>query len=251
MLSNPISIPPSQGLLTFRLITATDMPSNALGIKGKAYVEMKIGTWVKSSSVSSVNSRGQWAGPITTPELLTTQIEKDGIKMKIISKSTLGGTDTLIGQTTLSLAPLLCRPSEWVDIKGQLSADNKFSGKYTASGMFVPPNSSAMSEIEAGDTDVPEEVSAPVKPIIVTSSSSAPVPVPVPVPTTSQPRPSASGSGTGSGSGSGSDISAEKLAALSGMFEGVQKQNQDLQAKVGGLEKGIKTQLNQVRLNNE
>lgn len=42
------------------------------------------------------------------------------------------------------------------------------------------------------------------------------------------------------------DATAEKLAKLSGIFEGVQKQNEDLQVKMGGLEKGIKIQLNQV-----
>ena len=43
-------------------------------------------------------------------------MEKEGIKMKIMSSSLLGGeSDAVIAQSTIPLAQLLSQPNEWVD----------------------------------------------------------------------------------------------------------------------------------------
>ena len=275
------------------------MPCNALGIKSNAYIEMKIGSWVKKSGISSINSKGVWNGPYSTPQLPTPQIEKEGIKMKIMSSSLLGGgSDAVIAQSTIPLAQLLSQPNEWVDINGQLTQDNKYSGKYSVSGMFLSPDSSVPldridkeEKIKSDIKKISPKVLAPVSavvtvPVIIPAPVPAPIAVPVvtvtapsakviescvggtvqsinelsvPSSSSSAPPPSSSSSNHAGkvpdnlenrerGGGKGDDvISSDKLDKLNGMFLGVQKQTLDLQNKVGGLEKGITTQLNQVK----
>lgn len=126
-----------------------------LGIKYNAFVEMKIGSWVKKTVPCGVNSKGQWTGPLTTPQLPTAQIEKEGVELKILSKGSLGSSDVLIGRAIVPMTSLLKSPSVWVDINGQLSLDNKFTGKYSISGMFLPPDSSVVLDVDNGDEDVP------------------------------------------------------------------------------------------------
>ena len=298
--------------MTLRTVNTTEMPCNALGIKSNAYIEMKLGSWIKKSGISSVNTKGIWKGPFTTPQLPISQIEKEGIKMKIMSSGSLGGSDTVIAQSTIFLTQLLSQPNEWIDITGQLALDNKYSGKFSACGMFLSPDSS----VPLDRNNVDEEIISNTNKIV----PKVPVPVPIPVvapltlvptststtaavsnaaisnnavsnnaasnnaavrtnkvsvtdvtgcdngPSSSTSSSSSSSSsnpaitaatssvktgseGGGGGGGRGSEvISLDKLDKLNGMFEGVQKQNLDLQLKVGGLEKGIKTQLNQVSL---
>jgi hypothetical protein len=169
----------------------------------------------------------------------------------------MGGPDGILGLGSLSLAPMLSSPGEWVDIKGQLSMDKKFSGKYSVSGMFLPqgsaPPKDPLKGVEQGGQTVLEAPVSVVKVPLPPSDAAPPVthipaPVPVPVPAVTPPitvppkitplvpvPPSPK-----------NDIAAQKLAELSHMFEGVQRQNMDLQKKVGGLEEGINKQLNKV-----
>lgn len=226
-----------EGAVTFKLINATDLPSNALGIKSNAFIEMQIGSWVKSSEISSIGGKGSWTGPLTTPDLPVSQLEREGIKMKIICRGIAG--DTVLCRGLLPMTPLLRTPGEWGDVKGQLSLDGKHAGKYTVSGIYAPRGSKVSQDLKAGATgkSVIMETAVPLYPANSTSTAGSQVqnstPI-IPAPLfVSPPTPVV-------------DLSGEKLEKLSGMFEKVQKDNQDLQRKVGGLEAGINKQLSQV-----
>ena len=288
----------SHGYVTIRTVSATEMPCNALGIKSNAYIEMKIGSWIKKSGISSINSKGVWNGPYSTPQLPTPQMEKEGIKMKIMSSSLLGGeSDAVIAQSTIPLAQLLSQPNEWVDINGQLALDNKYSGKFSVSGMFLSPDSSVPLDRSEKEDKIKSDIKKTSPKVLVPVSVPVPAAVPAPAPApkvivaapaakviescvggsiqsmdeTAIPSSSSSASASSSSSSSSSNnpvgkaldsvenkgggrggvvgddvISSDKLDKLNGMFLGVQKQTLDLQNKVGGLEKGITTQLNQV-----
>ena len=224
--------------MSFKLIAATDLPSSVLGIQSKAFVELQIGSWVKNSEISSVGSKGFWTGPLTTPDLPVSQLEREGIKMTIICKGIAG--DTVLCRGLLPIIPLLNTPGEWGDVKGQLSLDGKHAGKYTVSGIYAPRGSKVSQDLKAESTgqSVILETILPVHPA---NSISAKVLVQPPTPTIPTPV-------FASPPSSASELSGEKLEKLSGMFETVQKDNLDLQRKVRGFEAGINKQLNQVSL---
>lgn len=164
----------------------------------------------------------------------------------------MGGPDGILGLGSLSLAPMLSSPGEWVDIKGQLSMDKKFSGKCTVSGMFLPQGSTIdpLKGVNQGGQTVLEAPSSAAKVALSpTNTARSVTPVPVPVSTPAAPPITIPQKVTPTSPVPPSpknDMSAQKLAELSSMFEGVQRQNIDLQKKVGGLEEGINKQLNKV-----
>ena len=250
--------------MIFREISATELPSNALGIKSNSFVEITVGSWVKNTAIAAVGSKGLWIGPLSTPQLPASLLENDGAKMKIVCKGVMGGSDSILGLGSLPLTPLLCSPGEWVDIKGQLSMDKKFSGRYIVSGMFVPQGSAPPKDLEKGsDQGVKMVVEATSSEVVKASPPTAaprsanpvavhvPAPVPVSVPVVTSPIVTPTVKNTVIApvpTEVMNDIAAEKLSVLNHMFEGVQKQNQDLQKKVGGLEEGINKQLSKVEI---
>ena len=139
-----------EGIVSFKLIKATDLPSNMLGIKSKAFVEMRIGSWVRNSEVISVGSKGSWTGPLTTPDLPVSHLEREGVKIKIVCQGMAG--DTVLGQGLLPMTPLLNTPGEWVDVKGQLSLDGKHTGKYALCGIYAQRGSKVYEDLRTGRT---------------------------------------------------------------------------------------------------
>ena len=267
------------GVITFRQINASEIPKNILGMKHMTYVEVQLDSWTARTPGSLAGGEGAWIGPLSTPLHSYKKLKKRDVMIRIVTDDKIGGK-SVVGECTVSLHALLNQPGQYIVLKGILSLDNKYCGKFSASGAFLLEGSKALFDLEAlaersarvspkdGNRNGNEKgissnssvkiSSDPVyhsAPTLSPSSTShpthapAPYPAPTPLltPTSIPASASAAAAAAAAAASVQGDETAERLEKLSGMFNGVHKQNLDLQLKVGGLEEGINRKLNQVR----
>ena len=283
-----------EGVITFKQISASEIPKSILGMKNMTYVEVQLDSWTARTSGALTGGEGEWIGPLSTPLHSYKKLKKSDVMIRVVMDDNIGGK-RVVGEGAVPLHTLLNQPGQYIDLKGILSLDNKYCGKFSASGAFLLEGSQALIDLEAlsvrsarvsskdgngnekgkagGDKGgsrngsvqgvslqdpVTSTSSSTIKissdavyqpaPTLSSSSTSGPTPAPAPYPTpllTTTPVHSAATAAAAvvvQG-----DVTAERLEKLSGLFNGVHKQNIDLQLKVGGLEEGINKRLNQVR----
>jgi hypothetical protein len=253
-----------KGVITIKQISASEIPKNILGMKNMTYAEVQLDSWTARTPGALVGREGAWIGSLRTPLHSFKKLKKSDAVIRIITEDNIGGR-SVIGEGTVSLYALLNLPGQYIDLKGILSLDNKYCGKFSASGAFLLEGSQALVDLEAlversarmsskdGNGNMNgissnssfKIYSEPVyqsAPALSPSSASGPTLAPLLTPT-STPTPAAAAAAAAVQG----DVTAERLEKLSGMFNGVHKQNIDLQLKVGGLEEGINKKLNQVR----
>ena len=269
-----------KGVITFKQISASEIPKNILGMKNMTYAEVQLDSWTARTPGDLTGGEGSWIGPLSTPLHSYRKVKKSDVTIRIVTDDSIGGR-SVIGECTVQLYALLNLPGQYIDLKGILSLDNKYCGKFSASGAFLVEGSQALIDLEAlaersarmsskegngnkkgiSSNSRVKISSDPVyhsAPTLSPSSASGPTPAPAPNPAptpllTPTPTPSpapvsaAAAAAAASSAAAQGDVTAERLEKLSGMFNGVHNQNLDLQLKVGGLEEGINKKLNQVR----
>ena len=143
------------GVITFRQISASEIPKNILGMKHNTYVEMQHDSWTARTPVSSSGGEGLWIGPLSTPLYSFKKLKKCEVVIRIVNEDSIGGKN-IIGQGTIFPYSLLSEPGQYIDLKGVLSLDDKYCGKFSATGVFLLENSEALIDLEESKKKVLE-----------------------------------------------------------------------------------------------
>ena len=143
------------GVITFRQISASEIPKNILGMKHNTYVEMQYDSWTSRTPVALSGGEGLWFGPLSTPLYSFKKLKKCEMIIRIIKEDSIGGKN-VIGQGSISPYTLLSEPGQYIDLKGVLSLDNKYCGKFFATGAFLLENSQALIDLEESKKKVLE-----------------------------------------------------------------------------------------------